>query len=369
MGSKRIFFAQKWGPSEQPNTLTVDKRALRWASAPEYFASAMMMLLATPVIAAGLLSSRPRKLQSTWSPQQFLGMSISPCPIFGAELPAIVADLGARRLMLRVPVWGRDQFIEYRRFADRFPDCDMVVSVVQDRGSVCYPEQWRADLRAIFSAFAGRVTHFQLPMVSNRTKWGCTHMGDAHDLLEIAHALRQEFPWLRLIGPGVIDFEPVPFFRGLINARRYQLDVIGSLLYVDRRGGPGQKQYNVFDLATKLRFWRAIADASPRCRNRRRTPLWITEFNWPLKNTDHWSPTSGEEQIDEETAATYLRDYCKIAYQTGLVERIYWWQLIHPGYGLIDSRGGILRKRPTYFVAQKILHGAESLSAVKTGMK
>jgi hypothetical protein len=31
------------------------------------------------------------------------------------------------------------------------------------------------------------------------------------------------------------------------------------------------------------------------------------------------------------------------------VERIYWWQLIAPGYGLIDSRPEPWRKRPGFF--------------------
>jgi len=36
------------------------------------------------------------------------------------------------------------------------------------------------------------------------------------------------------------------------------------------------------------------------------------------------------------------------------VERIYWWQLVAPGYGLIDSREKVWRKRAGFFALKTI---------------
>lgn len=361
MASKHPAFTQTWGPSEQPDRLRIDKAPLRAVSIREYLASAGTLVAALPFLLARLALIPARRITPPTA-TEFLGVAVSPDAVFGERLPDLIAELGVRRLLLRVPVWERADFTRYRRFADQFPGCEIVLAVMQDRGSVRNLRQWRQDLRGILHAFAGRATHVQVPMAANRTKWGCVHMGEAHDLLEVAHELRAEFPWLRLIGPGVIDFEPAPWLRGLINNRRYRLDVAGALLYVDRRGSPRSMQYGIFDLAGKIRLWRAITDISPRCQRRSATPLWLTEFNWPLEGTKLWSPTSSAEMVSEDTAATYLKEYCQIAWQTGMVERVYWWQLVHPGFGLVDSREG-LRRRPAFTTFQRLLSGEIPLDA------
>ena len=250
MVSKHPPFAQFWGPSEQPDQLRIDKRPLRLASMPEYVASAVTAVAVLPLLAARLALGPAQRVAP--AAKDFLGVAVSPDPVHGGTLPALVDELGVRRLLLRVPVWDRAGLAGYRRFADTFRGCEIVIALLQDRAAVLDPARWRADLRAIFQTFAGRVTHVQLPLAPNRTKWGCAHMGDAADLLDVAHDLRAEFPWLRLVGPGVIDFEPVPWLRGLVNARRYRLDVAGGLLYVDHRGSPHNTQYGIFDLARKM---------------------------------------------------------------------------------------------------------------------
>jgi hypothetical protein len=84
--------------------------------------------------------------------------------------------------------------------------------------------------------------------------------------------------------------------------------------------------------------------------------LWITEVNWPLKNQGVYSPTGRKECVDEETAAGYLNSYYEDAWQSEFVERVYWWQLIARGYGLIDvNDDNELRYRPAYYQFQKLL--------------
>jgi hypothetical protein len=362
--AKRPWFPHSWGPSEQPNRLEADRRILRFISLPEYVASAAALLTFVPLLATRLFTPLPVR-QPRPQPADFIGVAITPDHRRTSELVDLVAELGTRRLLMRVPVWQRGEFDAFRRFADRLGGSDLVISVVQDRGSVCDLRRWREDLRSVFSTFAGRATHFQLPTAPNRSKWGCVHMGDALDLLEAAQEVRRDFPWVRLVGPGIIDFEPVTYLRGLANLRRFSLDVVGAMLYVDRRGSPRNTQLGIFDLATKLRLWKSIAAITPRCRQRGRTPLWITEFNWPLIGTGTWSPTGNAEQVSEADAAEHLLDYCRIAFRTGVVERLYWWQLVHPGFGLVDNtHDSAWRRRPTFDVARRLISGELPLDGV-----
>ena len=361
MVSKHPPFSQHWGPSEQPDQLRIDKRPLRFISFQEYLFGAFTALAAVPFLSSRLLVS-PATSRVRPAPADFFGVAISNSAQYGDQLVDLVAELGTRRLLMRVPVWERSILDRHRAFADRFASCDLVISVVQDRGSVCNGRQWREDLRRIFSTFAGRATYFQLPMAPNRSKWGCVHMGEALDLLDAAEEVRRDFPNVRLVGPGIIDFEPMTYLRGLVNMRHFRLDAIGAMLYVDRRGSPSNTQLGIFDLAGKLKLWKAIAAISGRCRQRGETPLWITEFNWPLHGTESWSPTSCDVQVSEEDAAQYLLEYARIAYQSGLVERLYWWQLVHPGFGLVDSREATLRRRPAFHIARQLISGELSLN-------
>jgi hypothetical protein len=83
--------------------------------------------------------------------------------------------------------------------------------------------------------------------------------------------------------------------------------------------------------------------------------LWITEVNWPLKDTGKYSPASGKPNVSEDQQADYLVRYHILTLASGLVERIYWWQLVAPGYGLIDNRGGEWRKRPSFFALKTLV--------------
>jgi len=141
----------------------------------------------------------------------------------------------------------------------------------------------------------------------------------------------------------------------LFNFHTYRLDAVSSLLYVNRRGSPYGRQYRIFDLHRKLKLIHALVLAG----NRNARRLWITETNWPLLDTKPYTPNSGHPRstVDELTQARYLKQYYQIAYQTGWVERVYWWQLINPGYGLVDHRGGRLRRHPSYYALKDILHG------------
>ena len=69
--------------------------------------------------------------------------------------------------------------------------------------------------------------------------------------------------------------------------------------------------------------------------------------------------------MDETAQADYLVRYYLLALGTGLVERVFWWQLVARGYGLVDPaapgdpagrddpRGP--RRRPAFFALKTLL--------------
>ena len=83
--------------------------------------------------------------------------------------------------------------------------------------------------------------------------------------------------------------------------------------------------------------------------------VYITEANWPLSHTAPYAPTSEVECVSESAYADYMKDYHAIALKTGKIERIYWHQLIAPGYGLVDNREGKLRKTKGFEAYRKML--------------
>jgi hypothetical protein len=143
----------------------------------------------------------------------------------------------------------------------------------------------------------------------------------------------------------VIDFE-LHATAAVVNRRQRGLrfDALASLLYVDRRGAPENRQLG-YDTVDKVTWLAALAETA-RLVGRRRS--WVTEVNWPLAEGPH-SPAGRSVAVDEERQADYLVRYYLLALGTGLCERVFWWQLAAKGYGLADPLpGGALRRRPAF---------------------
>lgn len=347
---KRPWHDLPWHrPSDQPDQIRFSKRPLRWLAAGEYLAAAVTALAAAPLVAtARLLAAGERRPPPPML--AFAGLAVSPGRSPDAQ-PGLVRELGVRRLLVRAPVWERDRLDRLADFMAGFHGADWLVAVPQDRAAVCCPPRWEDALHRAIETLAPFTRTFQILQAPNRTKWGCYHARDALDLLEGAERVRRSRPGVRLVGPSVIDFEPLALMRLLLNRRRFRLDALAGLLYVDRCGPPEGRQYGIFDLMGKIACMRAIQRCSRRVHGGR---LWLTEFNWPLRGTWPWSPTSDREAVDEMTAAEYLLRYFRIAHASGLVERAYWWQLVAPGYGLVDDRSG-LRRRPAFDAFRRLL--------------
>ncbi len=150
----------------------------------------------------------------------------------------------------------------------------------------------------------------------------------------------------------MIDFE-YHVTAAVLNLRRagFRFDAVSALLYVDRRGAPENRQAGL-DTAAKVLLLKAIAETARNAAGR----CWITEVNWPLKEGPH-SPAGRDVAVDEETQADYLVRYYLLALGTGAVERVFWWQMVARGYGLVDPADPANPRRRPSFHALKTLIG------------
>ena len=344
-----------WDPySCQPYKMAdADKPRSGLANVLEYSKVAGANLLGLPAITYQYLALK--KAPSQLTADQFVGLSVQPDDDYQSAIQEMIAELGVQQLLIRIPSWDVAALDDYVRFLELFPQQNFVINILQSRDSIHNLGAWQRQVADIIQATQHITKTFWIGNAINRTKWGCTHSGQYLDLQESVEQLRADFDGIKILGSSVIDFEPLLSWRTLWNFRQYHLDATAALLYVNRRHSPYGTQYRIFDLENKLRLAKAMTKLS----NRSDDSLWITETNWPLLDTKPYTPNSGNptRTVDEPTQAEYLKLYYQIAWQTGWVDKVYWWQLINPGYGLVDHREGKLRKMPSYYAMQEIIQG------------
>ncbi len=274
-------------------------------------------------------------------------VSVTPVAGRAAEISGLLDELGIVRTLVRIPSWEEDHLEATQKFIDflRGQKKDVLFALLQRRQDVLEPDQWERFLRQVFSRFSGNNACFQIGQAWNRTKWGVWDHKEYLRLFQRAEVAAQGLD-VRLVGPAVIDFE---FHLYPPVLKKVTFEIVSSLLYVDRSGPPESTQFG-WDTLKKLALLRAIVD---KCAGPER-PLWITEVNWPLEGTGKYSPAAGRPNVDEEAQADYLVRYYLLCLCTGWVERIYWWQLVAPGYGLIDSRSPEWRRRPAFYALQTL---------------
>ncbi|NOQ94208.1 MAG: hypothetical protein GQ547_06195 [Methylophaga sp.] len=270
----------------------------------------------------------------------------------GSEQYRLVDELGVSHLIIRIPLWEMEKLDEYVAFIEGFTGKNIVINILQDREHIEDHELLEHDVKRIFHALKDNVNEFQIGNAVNRAKWGFFSMSEYLAFYQCVQAARDnDFPKIELIGPSVIDFEYYYTTNALFNFRKIKFDALSALLYVDRRGSPYNPQYWIFDTQFKIRVLRNIMRLSRKVSDK----LYLTEVNWPLSGTAPYAPTSETECIDEQTYAEYMRDYLTIALQSGEVDRVYWHQLIAPGYGLVDNRNDQIRKMSAFEVFKKIV--------------
>ena len=269
-------------------------------------------------------------------------VSSSPAGEKNEEIVESLKAAGIRQTLVRVPSWERENLSRYDAFIRllRRAEIDVVAALLQRREDVVNPASWEGFLEDVFSGFSPHCSFFEIGHAWNRTKWGVWDHREYIDLAQPAVPLAKKYG-VGLVGPAVIDFE-FHLYPSVLKAVAF--DRVSSLLYVDRTGAPENAQFG-WTTAKKVGLWKAVVD----CSTGEARDCWITEMNWPLEGMGEFSPAAGKPCVTEEEQADYLVRYFVICLASGLVERIYWWQLVAPGYGLIDSRDKPWRKRPSYF--------------------
>ena len=137
----------------------------------------------------------------------------------------------------------------------------------------------------------------------------------------------------------------------MFNFQNIKYDIVSSLLYVDRRGSPRNTQYGFFDTKNKIDLLYSLVKLSNKCKNE----IYITEVNWPISNTAPYAPTSEKECVSLEDYTKYMLDYFKIARESKKIKRVYWHQLVAPGYGLVDNRDGKIVKYPQFYEFKEMI--------------
>ncbi len=348
----------RWNPyADQPHNIA--SREERFRRHFQYTGGYLRLLWANWKKAGPVLSryfhyrrklfSRPVRFSSP------IGLAVSPDSGRWELILSSLREAEIRRTLVRIPSWHKDNLQVYRNFLSMLRDngMDVTVSLLQCRDDVLNPESWRRFLNVVFERTGEFCRYFEIGHAWNRTKWGVWDYREYLKLAREAAAAAREFGF-GIIGPAVIDFE---FHLYPPVLQLVDFEKISSLLYVDRVGAPENRQFG-WDALQKAVLLKAVADACSRAPK----GVWITEFNWPLKGTGKYSPASGRPNVSETKQADYLIRYAAPVLCSGLVERMYWWQLAAPGYGLIDPRSGGWRKRPAFFAFKELIHiltGAE----------
>ncbi|MEO8502977.1 MAG: lipopolysaccharide kinase InaA family protein [Acidobacteriota bacterium] len=273
-----------------------------------------------------------------------LGVCVRPWPANPEALLQALDDLGARKVLLRLHPWEADHSSEEdlaRTLHGR--GYELAFALPQNRDLVRDPARWRRSVEELAERFIPFGKHFQIGQAINRSKWGVWTLREYAALAASAAEVLRRYPGVEILGPGVIDFEYHQTAAALnLGGAGYRFDAVSALLYVDRRGAPENRQMTL-DTVDKVVLLQAIAETAKNSAGR----TWITEVNWPLWEGPH-SPAGRSVSVDEETQANYLVRYYLEALGTGCVERVYWWQVVARGYGLIAPETGGLRRRPAY---------------------
>jgi hypothetical protein len=265
----------------------------------------------------------------------------------------LVEELGVKEILIRMPLWKISQVDDYVEFAKSFgKDKTILLNILQDREHIENTELLSKDIDIIFKKFSPYVKEYQLGNAINRTKWGFFSMKEYLVWYQQIQNIRDNnYKDLKLIGSSVIDFEYHYTIRTLFNFFDIRYDKFSSLLYVDRRGAPSNRQMIIFDTANKINMLFSILKLSSKSSN----DIYITEVNWPLSNTAPYAPTSEKECVSENDYAKYMIEYLDTAKKSNKIKKVFWHQLIASGYGLVDNRDSKIRKTKAFYEFKRLI--------------
>jgi hypothetical protein len=252
-----------------------------------------------------------------------------------------IKELGINSVMLRFKLWEMDKLKDLKEFVLQLEDKHITLKILQDRENIEDVSLLKKNLQQIFSELGASITLYEIGSTINRSKWGFFSVDEYNRFYKVAYDLQQEqFQSIKLIGSSVIDFEYHFTAHTLFHFFKSHYDGVASLLYVDRRGAPENAQMG-FTLSDKIALLSTMVWLSPKAENK----LHITETNWPLSNTAPYAPTSEKECVSEDVYSDYMLRFHFLAFASQQVNSISWHQLISAGYGLIDNRKGLHKRK------------------------
>jgi hypothetical protein len=272
-----------------------------------------------------------------------VGLSIEPHPTTFPRKLELLGELGPIPMLIRLHHHMPTEDLVYRKKAittllER--GHPVAVSLLQSRDAVLDPDSWASFVDIAMTDIAERLDFVEVGHAINRVKWGIWSFDELETLYQPIRKLAKLYPTLRFTGPAGIDFE-YPFIIAALKRwpQQVPLHALTHHLYVDRRGAPENPQ-NSFATVEKFALARTIAHVSGKT-----SGVIITGVNWPLADAGPWSPiaqpiaelSSDVGGVSESVYSDYMLRYLCLARTSGLVDRVYWWQLVSRGYGLIDD--------------------------------
>jgi hypothetical protein len=265
----------------------------------------------------------------------------------------LVEELGVKSLQIRVFLSDIKNINSYVEFAKKFgKNKQILINIIQSRKHITNHQLLRKDIKIIFEKFENITDEFMIGNSINRIKWGFVSIKEYLEFFQVVQNIKDEnFANIKLIGSSVIDFEYHFTIATVFHKYNIYFDKISALLYVDRRGSPCNKQYKIFNLMEKINFLYTIVKSSKKCSN----DIYITETNWPIKNTAPYAPTSEKECISEDEYSKFMVQYFEIAKKSGKIQKVFWHQLVANGYGLVNIKDGKVIKREAFFKYAKMI--------------
>jgi hypothetical protein len=344
---KTPFIWDRYSDQPYPIKDKIYKKKMRYKHIWAYIPLLLVNIIVFPLSVLLMPFFKPKKEENL----EFYGIGVDIDK--GMIQNTLIDELGVKHLLIRMPLWDMQRVDAYVTFAKSFgEDKHILINIIQDREHIENKVLLQKDIKIIFDKFASFVTEYQIGHAINRTKWGFFSMDEYLQwFMSIQKIKDSNYPQIKLIGSSVIDFEFHYTIRTLFNFFSIKYDIFSSLLYVDRRGSPYNKQMGIFDTKNKINMLYALVRLSPKSKNK----IYITEVNWPLANTAPYAPTSEAECVEENTYAQYMLAYYRIAKESQKIQRVYWHQLIASGYGLVDDRKDTIRKNEAFKIYKKMI--------------
>lgn len=317
--------------SDQPDIVRIErdkKKIIRASSLDLYLGVIGESLISLPRLGVNYISIDRFKKDYD---DRFFGIFVDPFKNDHKFLLESLLELGVKSVGIRV--YYEDDFFHGEDFTNLKSFMDNLIMngfepfiVVAQNFDAKRSESLDSFFERFFKEFYPYTKQFQIGEAINRMKWGMVQKGDYKRFFDSALGASRKYDDVKLVAPSVIDFEWYYALYYLDEIGRENVDILNSLLYVDRRGQPENEQYG-FDTVDKIELMKAVDPSKP---------FWITEVNWPISGTDDFKPTSEDEAVSTDVYADYLVRYMLLSISTSLVDRVYWWQLSAKGYGLID---------------------------------